>query len=227
MILPVTAGRWQVERVRATAGEVHARELPDPVVPAVWVVEATTPAVVLGSTQPDEVVDRGRARALGYEVVRRRSGGGAVVVEPGAVLWVDVLVPRGDPRWSDDVGVATHWLGRLWASALAAAGHDAHVHEGAMEAGELGRLVCFAGRGPGEVFTGGDGAEAKTVGISQRRTRAAARFQCACLLRWDPAPLAELLVDIDDAALLADAGRGVGPVGDAVLAALIAAFEAA
>ena len=40
-------------------------------------------------------------------------------------------------------------------------------------------LVCFAGVGPGEVLAGGR----KLVGISQRRTRAGARFQCAVHVR--------------------------------------------
>ncbi len=33
----------------------------------------------------------------------------------------------------------------------------------------------------------------KLVGISQRRTRSWARFQCAVYRRWDPAALVELL----------------------------------
>ena len=63
------------------------------------------------------------------------------------------------------------------------------LHEGALACGPLGGTVCFAGRGPGEVLVG----DAKVVGISQRRTRAGARFQCAVPVRWDPAPLAALL----------------------------------
>jgi hypothetical protein len=36
-------------------------------------------------------------------------------------------------------------------------------------------------------------ADRKVVGISQRRTRWWARFQCASYLRWDPAGLVRLL----------------------------------
>ena len=53
------------------------------------------------------------------------------------------------------------------------------------------KLVCFAGLGPGEVSVG----ERKAVGISQRRTRVAARFQCALYHRWDPAALVAVLAD--------------------------------
>jgi hypothetical protein len=49
--------------------------------------------------------------------------------------------------------------------------------------------VCFAGLAAGEVIVDG----AKVVGISQRRTRAGARFQCSVPLRWDAARHAELL----------------------------------
>ena len=49
--------------------------------------------------------------------------------------------------------------------------------------------MCFAGLGPGEVTVDGR----KVVGISQRRTRAAARFQCVVLERWDPDAVVALL----------------------------------
>ena len=86
---------------------------------AVHVFEVERPALVLGSAQPDDVVDRAACAAAGVEVVRRRSGGGAVLLEPGGVVWVDVELPRGDPLWDDDVGRAAWWLGERWAVALA------------------------------------------------------------------------------------------------------------
>jgi len=49
--------------------------------------------------------------------------------------------------------------------------------------------VCFAGAGPGEVMVG----DAKLVGISQRRTRDAARFQSMVHLRWRPDVVASLV----------------------------------
>ncbi len=148
------------------------------------------PAIVLGSTQADRVVDRSRAAAVGVEVVRRRSGGGAVLLRPGEVVWVDVLVPAGDALWQADVGLAFGWLGQAWAEALGSLGVSASVHEGALVGGRWSELVCFGGLGPGEVTVGGR----KVVGISQRRTRAGALFQCAALVDWDPSPLLDLLV---------------------------------
>jgi lipoate-protein ligase A len=140
---------------------------------------------VLGSTQPAVAEDE-----VAIEVVRRRSGGGAVLVEPGAVVWVDVVVPRDDPLWDDDVGRAFWWLGEVWAAALRSLGaEEVEAYRGPMLPVPLARVVCFAGLGPGEVTVGGR----KAVGMAQRRTRDGALFQCAVNLRWDGARLAELL----------------------------------
>lgn len=198
---------WVVEHHHGPADELHALEVPGDGVPRVWVLEASGPAVVLGSTQRDDVVDAEAARAAGVVVVRRRSGGGAVWVAPEEPHWVDVIVPRGHALWTDDVGRAFLPIGRAWQQALATFGIDrTHLHEGRLACGPLGGIVCFAGRGPGEVLLG----DAKVVGISQRRTRAGARFQCAVPVHWDPTPLAALLTDRPDPRALAGVGRGIG-----------------
>jgi len=177
----------------------------------VRVVEATGPALVLGSTQGDDVVDHAAARAAGVAVVRRRSGGGAVLVGPGEVLWVDVFVPAADPRWQRDVGRATHWVGRTWSEALGALGVTTTWHDGPLVATRWSSQVCFAGLAPGEVQVRG----AKVVGISQRRTREGATLQCAALLRWEPERVVGLLaLDPADRAAAAPAlAASARPVG--------------
>src|SRR5262245_17418784 len=84
-------------------------------------MSADRPALVLGSGQPDSDVDAGAVAAAGVEIVRRRSGGGAVLVAPGGLLWVDLVVPAGDPLWQADVGRAAWWVGASWAAALESA----------------------------------------------------------------------------------------------------------
>jgi lipoate-protein ligase A len=186
-------GDWVVERHRGSAAELHALEWPDPVVPTVWLLEVEAPALVLGSTQKADTVDGDRLAADGIDLARRRSGGGAVLLEPAASVWIDVLVPRDDPRWVDDVGRSFTWLGDAWVAALADLGiGQARVHAGALQCGRFGKQVCFAGIGPGEVTIDG----VKLVGLSQRRTRAGARFQCVVHRVWHPAPY-EAIAGVD------------------------------
>ncbi len=175
-------------RVVGTAADAHGRPLPETFSRAVRIVDVTEPALVLGSTQP-EVPDRG------VPVVRRRSGGGAVLVRPGEQVWADVLLPAGDPLWDDDVGRSFHWLGQAWVDTLHSLGLEGRWHDGPMVCTPWCRQVCFAGIGQGEVTVDGR----KVVGMSQRRTRAGALFHCAALLRWDHTALAHLL-DLDAAA---------------------------
>lgn len=134
-----------------------------------------------------------------------------MLVEPGGLVWVDVLVPTGDPLWEHDVGRAFAWLGRAWVGALAAAGiAGAEAHEGPLITSAWSGIVCFAGLGPGEVTLEGS----KVVGMCQRRARAGALFQCAALLDWRPRRLLNRLALDDDerdrgAHELARAARGL------------------
>lgn len=125
---------------------------------------------------------------------RRRGGGGAVALGPGEQLWLDTWIPRNDPLWSLDVSAAAGWVGTWWAEALAGFGqHGLDIHVGRALPGAFGDVVCFAGRGPGEVFSG----DRKLVGLSQWRAREGALFSSCAYLRWDPAPLLAL-ADVDE-----------------------------
>jgi lipoate-protein ligase A len=141
-----------------------------------------------------------------------------VLVRPGEVLWVDVLLPHEDPLWEDDVGRSFHWLGQAWVDALATLGVDASWHNGPMVCTPWCREVCFAGIGAGEVTVDGR----KTVGMSQRRTRAGALFQCAGLLRWDPDEIARLLdLGTEGAAGIASLASALPLDGDELEAAFL------
>ena len=175
-----------------TAEELHHNVLP--VGRGVWLLTPTRPAIVLGSSQKDEDVDHAFCAANGIDVVRRRSGGGAVYVHPTESLWIDIVVPRGDALWSDDIGKSMWWIGDWWVALLADAGVvSAQVHRGAFERNDWSDIVCFAGKGSGEVFPQESHAQQKIVGISQRRTRDYARFQCIAYFQWDAALHAAML----------------------------------
>ncbi|GAC1314212.1 MAG: hypothetical protein NVSMB12_07050 [Acidimicrobiales bacterium] len=171
---------WVVEWARGAPADLHRLGVPASPRRLVRWCAADRPGVVLGSAQARADVDAAEAAARGIEVVRRVSGGSAVVVGPGRLVWADVVIPRGDPLWDDDIGRAPLWLGRLWAECLGLPASA--VHDGPMRRNEWSPMVCFAGVGPGEVLRD----NRKVVGISQRRTRDAALFQCAILTRWDP-----------------------------------------
>lgn len=176
-------GRWRVSSVRAQAATVLARPAPpagSP--PTAWVVEVTDQALVLGSTQA--MVDA----PPGLGVLRRGSGGGAVLVGGSRLAWVELFVPAGDPLWSPRVDRATWWVGEAWAQALGELGFEAAVvHRGGLVGSPWSARVCFAGLGPGEVSL----PAGKVVGISQRRSRAGAMFHCAAMLRWDPVEMCQ------------------------------------
>ena len=159
---------------------------------------------------------RDRAGGTALALVCRRGGGGAVLVEPGAQVWIDVWVPRGDPLWDDDVVRGASWLGHAWAAALADIGLPGLVvHEGRSLSAPWSESICFAGVGPGEVLV--DHPPAKVVGLTQHRSRNGARMATMAHARWKAgvvvAAAAEAgLVPGRDlgAAAAAVAGRAVG-----------------
>lgn len=206
---------WERHLVGGTVAELHDRELPLDR-RSVWVMEPSVPTLVLGSAQRAAVVPDAAAASAGWAITRRRSGGGLVALDPAEVVWVDVVVPRGDRLWNDDVGVAFEWLGDAWVRALGSLGVSGESHRGRPIAATAGRIVCFAGVGSGEVIVGG----AKLVGLSQRRTRHGARFQCLVHLRWQPERWWHLLdpgTDTEPAAVAAERVRGaVTALGDVV-----------
>jgi len=212
---------WRLERVVAPAGAFHGRELPAG--RTVWSVDVPTPAAVLGSRQDASLLDADECARQGLEVVRRRSGGGLVLLRPGEHAWIDVVIGRGDPWWTDDVSSSSWWLGEAWCQAVAALGVDGpSVHRGRLESDEWGRQVCFAAVGPGEVV---DAAGAKVVGISQRRAGGTARFQCTVFRRWSAPDHAAILAAPPVGSLDGRVRCVDGTAGD-ILDALLGALRA-
>ena len=224
---PDVVGRsYRLVRSAATAADFHARVVPDPAAMEIWWHDITSPALVLGSTQSADVVDHQACRRAGVEVVRRRSGGGAVLLVPGAVTWIDVIVPADSPGWADDIHAPMVWLGGHVADVLGELLGDRtiSVHEGPMMSTAWSSTVCFDGLGAGEVLLDG----VKLVGISQRRTRHAARLQCCWYGEYGPAALVDLLdsahrpsvADLQPVATLSPS------IADAIPAALAARLTA-
>ncbi len=125
---------WRVERSTGSAADLlgpwpPARQWQVPVVRAGRLTGR--PALVLGSTQDASVVDHRAAAAAGVDVLRRTTGGGAVLVAPGAQVWMDLWLPRRHERWDDDVVRAAAWVGETWMAALETLGVGAlRLHRG-------------------------------------------------------------------------------------------------
>jgi lipoate-protein ligase A len=130
-----------------------------------YVVRTSRPTLVLGSTQSPDLLD---LEQVGDVPVRRRRGGGGLVLLQPDDLWIDWWIPAGDPRWRSDVHASSRMVGQWWADVLANVVEGVvTVHDGPLEGDPAYRLVCFAGRGPGEVFVDGK----KAVGVTQWRVR--------------------------------------------------------
>lgn len=191
------------------------------------------PALVLGSTQDAAAFDGDLVAAAGLRMVRRRSGGGAVLVAPGRQLWVDLFLPAGDPLIEGELGRSFLWLGEAYGDALAAVlgGRSGErgpvqVNRGPAQPTEWSRTFCYAGLGWGEVTVAGR----KVVGLSQRRQRAGCWFHSMALLSGGAGDLAGLLraqPEVREAARLALASAGlveaealVDPLKEALLSRL-------
>ncbi len=171
--------RWTFRHWHGDAGEFHQRDLDSE--RTLWRCDVDQPAIVLGSAQQGSDVDLARAEELGLTVVTRRSGGGAVYVHPADCLWLDVVIPRDDELWTDDVSTSMLWLGDVFVRALSP-WIEAETFRGTFLPGTFGRSVCFDSCAPGEVTSDGR----KLVGMSQRRGRYGARIQCVLYRSWNP-----------------------------------------
>jgi hypothetical protein len=136
-------------------------------------------------------------------------------------VWLDLEIPSSDVLWHDDIGRATWWVGELWRHALAPFAPLATVHVGRMQRTRWSDDICFAGVGPGEVLVG----DAKLVGVSQRRTRLAARFQTVVHRRWRPEVVAALVAGDAPADSLASLVATCDAPSEAIVAQLIAALS--
>ena len=187
-----SARPWSVQQHLGSAAAFHALEIDATSPRAARWFSVDRPALVLGSAQQPTAADAEACARNGVEVVRRRSGGGAVLMIPGEIEWLDIVVPVGDPLWHDDVARAMWWLGEVWAEALRQGGvGGVDVHQGALVSTPWSRLVCWDSLGAGEVTVNG----AKAVGISQRRTRNWVRLQSSIYQVWRAELLVELLAE--------------------------------
>ncbi|HUS14822.1 MAG TPA: hypothetical protein VM536_07360, partial [Chloroflexia bacterium] len=176
--LDVDAAAAQVERASALIDG----STPLPALRWYW---ATSPALILGVFQAAELINSAACAEQGIPVLRRRSGGTAVLAGP-ALLSLDIALPPGHALAPPDVTESYRWLGEAWLDALESLGvRDARLvtiaevraapyrpprrlpPAGALSDEDLVRLACFGGLSPYEVAIG----PRKLVGLAQVRRR--------------------------------------------------------
>jgi lipoate---protein ligase len=172
----------------------------------------SAPAVVVGlgmRHRLPEVIDLERCEAAGVQVLERRAGGGAVLVDASVVCGA-ICAPLPSARIGDDLTQSYRWLGERFAEGLRRMGvADARRVEVAEARADVERLkgeqaarsklllrACYGALSPHEVVAGGRAA--KIVGLAQVRRRHAVLFQFGILLQ-DQSPLADFLRVADEA----------------------------
>jgi lipoate-protein ligase A len=152
----------------------------------------TEPCLVLGRSAAETAAIEDAAWDQGLPVLRRSSGGGPVLWDAG-LLALDVVLPRGHSRETQDVVEGYRWLGEALAAGLRALGAPGvelvEVARARSAAPRPSDVACFGGLSPYEVLAGGR----KVVGLSQARRRGGTLLQAGVLLDLDAGRLARLL----------------------------------
>lgn len=159
--------------------------------PALRLYRWHPPALSLGRFQDDADVDRDACSAHGVEVVRRPTGGRALL--HGSDLTYAVVVQRG-PGDMRDVDATYQWLARALVAGLARVGVDAEI---ARNDGPVG-AVCFAGQQGADLRVG----DRKICGSAQLNRDGAVLQHGAILLTRLPFDETDLLVGDHDRAHL-------------------------
>ena len=173
-----------------TAAELHALPMPtEGEIAELWVMRPTACAVVMGSSQRPDCFDEQRLRNDDVALSPRRSGGGAVFIDPASTVWIDVLAPRSSQLWSTELAENFMIVGRLWHQALWSVGIETALCGESPARTDASALACWAGTGWGELLIG----SAKIVGLSQRRTRWGSRVQAMAVVDGSSARVVDYL----------------------------------
>ncbi len=222
-------GAWNMAVDEALAEAVDAASS----APVLRLYRWSPPCLSLGFAQPYEAADAGFCAAHGVDVVRRPTGGRAVLHH--LELTYAVAAPLGRGPFTHDLQAAYQTICRALVAGLRAAGVPADV-SGAPPTGMIRptqAIPCFVGPAAGEVVVGGR----KLVGSAMRRVGGAILQHGSILEGWDGALQAGCLGLADDSSLRPavvtigdllggefDAGRLAEAVAGGVASALAVVF---
>jgi len=162
LITPPARGAWNMavdEAVLEAVGRGAAR-------PTLRLYSWDPPCLSLGYAQPLEDVDQERLRARGWDLVRRPTGGRAILHTDE--LTYSVAAPLDDPRVAGTLLESYNRLAQALLAALRALGLPAEMQaEAAVPAARNTNPVCFEVPSTYEITVGGK----KLVGSAQARRR--------------------------------------------------------
>ncbi|MGQ0535731.1 MAG: lipoate--protein ligase family protein, partial [Methanobacteriota archaeon] len=141
------------------------------------------PTVSLGYAQPPGVVDADAAKAEGVDVVRRPTGGGAILHTVSEVTYA-VVLPRGHPGLPEDVPGSAAAVSRGVALALEELGATPEIRD----APASEEALCYLRPGGLSVTVGGR----KVSGAAQRRTASHVLQHGTVIVDADEARMARL-----------------------------------
>jgi lipoate-protein ligase A len=144
-------------------------------------------AVSLGYAQRAGEIDASACRRSGVEVVRRPTGGRAVLHH--LELTFSLVLPLR-PEWAPPSTMENHRrIHRCLAHGLDALGVSGPIEQTAGRTDGVGSVFCVAAAGPCELLVGGK----KLVGVAQRRFRSALLQQGTILCDFDVHAYLEVL----------------------------------
>lgn len=163
-------------RASAEAEQQHIEVLSgtELVAPEWLVCRYTSPAIIVGRSQRPDPDQLARAARQKLPLVRRKSGGGAVMAGP-EMLSLSVFLPPQHAISRASAVVAYNWLGGIWRKVLAEQHIDSricdidearHSQQQARDAGA--EWACYSSVSHGELLAA-DGR--KLLGIAQIRKR--------------------------------------------------------
>ncbi|HVN32240.1 MAG TPA: lipoate--protein ligase family protein [Thermoanaerobaculaceae bacterium] len=186
-------GAWNMAADEALVDAVDARRSP----PVLRLYRWRPPCLSLGFSQPYDVADAEFCASHGVDVVRRPTGGRAVLHH--LELTYSVLAALGQGPFSQDLQASYQLICRALVAGLRKLGVPARV-SGEPEGGHISpteAIPCFIGPAAGEVVAHGR----KLVGSAMRRQGGSILQHGSILEGWDGALQAGCLGLQDDASL--------------------------
>ena len=172
MSTPARAWRWLLSgtefgaRNMATDQAIHEAVAEGSAPPTLRLYAWAPPCLSLGFAQPVAQIDRARAAALGWEVVRRPTGGRAILHTDE--LTYSIVLPDDDPLVSGGVLESYHRLSQGIVAGLDILGMRVDVQPGLpLSQAERERPVCFEAPSAYEITWQGR----KVAGSAQVRRR--------------------------------------------------------